>query len=77
MSTELKVVAPGQILYSMESSRAIDRFQDVSGNVLSEMATKRAISQGRHLVTADDVLSCIPEALRKILGDLEPPATGR
>ncbi len=60
----MAAVEERQLLYSMDSMRAIETVKRWLGESLDELAVKRVRSAGRDLVTADDVLNSVTEALR-------------
>jgi hypothetical protein len=55
------------VRYSMESVRAIEMIQEQIGERLRQRATERALSQGRDLVSFDDVVESILETLKLVL----------
>jgi histone H3/H4 len=55
-----------ELRYSMDSLRAVDLVKEEIGEALNRLATQRAVSEGRSLVTADDVVESIPGAFREL-----------
>ena len=70
-------VAPGAVRFSMDSVRAIDDFRSEAGRILRELAIKRVTAEGRQLVTAEDVLASIKDAIRSMLHRIDPATPER
>lgn len=70
-------VAPGVVRFSMDSVRAIDDFRSEAGRILRELTISRVTAEGRQLVTAEDVLAGINDAVRSMLHRIDPATPER
>ena len=69
-------VAPPKLRYAPDSIRAIDLVKDRVGEILDHLARRRVLIHGRDVVTADDVVRCIGDALRKVIEETDPATHG-
>lgn len=67
---------PDDLRYSLQSIRQVDGVARDLGDTLRNLAARHAISQGRMLVTSEDVLSVLDEALSR-WRRLSPPKSDR
>jgi hypothetical protein len=55
------------LLYSRDMIRATELVLDEVHGAIHRLATKRALAEGRGLVTGEDAIQSIPDALREVL----------
>jgi hypothetical protein len=75
-----KPIFPPDLRYELDALRAVDIVSGRVNEVIREHAIGRAIGEGRSLVTVEDILGSIKDALRGVLAEmpddlaLAPPA---